>query len=483
MCKKLVLIAIGFIFLANISSAQEVWSLERCVLEAHNKNINIKRAEINLKDNLLQEKGSKYARYPNLNGSVSGGYQFGRTIDPVTNAFNSLSIGANSLGLNTSVTLYNGNRITNSIEQAGYNVQAAEADLAQTKNDISITVANAYLNVLFAEEQLAVAVKRKELSESQLEQVDKLINAGARPKNDRLEILATIARNSQSIITQENLVETGLLNLKNLLQLDPSVNFRIEKPGTVIIPSEDNPDLLKLEEVFNSSLSNQPFIKADQLRVKSAEMGTEIAKANLYPRLSAFGGLSTNYSTRAQRLDGTEEDVLLPQPAIIDETPTTPQIPITLLIPRSIPGVEDNPYVNQLSENFGQNIGLSLSIPIYNNGQTRIGMERAELNLLNTQYTSEVNKQNLKNNIQTAIANARAAKRTLQASQTTVDATKAAFENAEKRFQLGAINTFEYATAKNNLDQSEIDLIIAKYDYLFKLKVLDFYQGKTLGLK
>jgi len=482
MFKNLTLTLLSLFLLVNISSAQDVWSLEKCVRHAIDKNINIKRAEISLKDNQLLEKGNKYARLPNLNGSISGTYQFGRTIDPVTNDFNSLSIGANSLGLNTQVIIFNGNRISNSIEQAGYNVQASEADLAQTKNDISIAVANAYLNVLFAEEQLDAAVKRKELSESQLEQVDKLIAAGARPKNDRLEILATIARNNQSIIAQENLVETGLLNLKNLLQLDPSINFRIEKPGTIVIPSEDNPDILSLEDVYQSSLNNQPFVKADRLRVKSAELGTEIAKANLYPRLSAFGGLNTNYSTRGKRLDGTQEDVFVPQPAIIDETPTTPQIPITLLFPQSIQGIEDNPYGNQLNENFGQNIGLSLSIPIYNNGQTRIGMERAELNLLNTQYTSEVNKQNLKNNVQTAIANARAAKRTLQASQTTVDATNAAFENAEKRFQLGAINTFEYATAKNNYDQAEVDLIVAKYDYLFKLKIIDLYLGKPIKI-
>lgn len=482
MFKKLTLTLLSFLFLVNISSAQEVWSLEKCVLEAFNKNINIKRAELNLKDNQLLEKGNRYARYPNLNGSVSGAYQFGRTIDPVTNAFNSLSIGTNSIGLNTGVTLYNGNRISNSIEQSGYNVQAAESDLAQSKNDISITVANAYLNVLFAEEQLDAAIKRKELTQSQLDQVDKLIAAGARPKNDRLEILATIARNDQAIITQENLVENGLLSLKNLLQLDPNFNLQIEKPGTVVIPAEDNPDLLKLDEVYRSTLSNQPFIKADQYRVRSAELGTEIAKANLYPRLSAFAGLNTNYSTRGQRLDGTEVDVTVPQPAIIDETPTTPAIPITLLLPRTIPGIEDNPYGNQLNENFGQNIGLSLSVPIYNNGQTRIAIERAELNLINTQYTSEVNKQNLKNNVQTAIANARAAKRTLQASQTTVDASKAAFDNAEKRFQLGAINTFEYATAKNNLDQAEVDLIVAKYDYLFKLKIIDFYLGKPIKI-
>lgn len=483
MYKNLTLTFFACILMCNGIFAQETWSLEKCVRYALEENINIKRAEINVKSNRLAEKGSKYNRLPNVNGRVGGAYQFGRTIDPVTNAFNSLSIGTNSLSLDLGVTLYNGGRIENSIKQASYDLQASMADLAQTKNDISLMIAQSYLNVLFAEEQLDAAVKRKELSESQLDQVDKLIRAGARPQNDRLEILATIARNDQAIIAQENAVETGLLSLKNLLQLDPSKDIQLEKPSTIVISAEDNPDALNLNDLYTTSSINQPFIKADENRVKSAALGKDIARASLLPRLSAFAGLSTNYSTRAKRPDGTRVDDFSEVPGFIDETPTTPIVPVTFLIPDVEFGFEDTPYATQLNENFGQSIGLSLNIPIYNNHSARIAMDQAELNMINTQYTSEINKQNLKNDIQTALANARAAKRTLAASERTKEASNAAFQNSEKQFQLGTINTFEYATAKNNLDQAEVDLIIAKYDYLFKLKVLDFYQGKKLELR
>lgn len=483
MYKNLTLTFFACLFVASTSFGQETWSLEKCIRYAWENNISIKGAELSVADSRLVEKANKFSRLPSVNGNVSGAYQFGRTIDPVTNQFNSLSIGTNRLALDAGVTIYNGNRINNSIKQAGYNLQASMNDLAQMKNDISLSIASSYLNILFAQEQLDAAVKRKELSESQLDQVDKLIRAGARPQNDRLEILATIARNDQSIIAQENAVENGLLSLKNLLLLEPDKDIQIERPQSITIAVEENPDLLKFSDLYNSSIKNQPFIKADENRVKSAELGKDIARAGLMPRLSAFAGLSTNYSTRGQRLDGTFEDVTATQPALIDETPTTPVIPITLLIPQVIPGREDNPYSNQLNENFGQNIGLSLSIPIYNNHQNLVNIDRAELNILRSQLTAETNKQNLKNNIQTALANAKAAKRTLAASERTRDASQAAFENSEKQFQLGTINTFEYATAKNNLDQAEVDLIIAKYDYLFKLKVLDFYQGKKLELK
>ena len=477
MYKNLTLTLILSFLMLNGISAQETWSLEKCIIYALDNNINIKRAAIGVKNNQLTEKGNKYARLPNLNGSVGGTYQFGRTIDPVTNDFNSLSIGANSFGLNAGVVVYNGKRIQNSIKQAGYDIQAAMSDLAQTKNDISLTIANAYLNLLFAEEQLAAAEKRKELTESQLSQVDKLIRAGARPQNDRLEILATIARNDQAIITQENLVINGLLNLKNLLQLDPSFDLKIQKPGTITVPIEDNPDAVTLNELYKKSLTTQHFVTADENRVKSAALGKDIAKAGLLPRLTAFAGLSSNYSTRGQRLDGTTSTFLIPQTVFLNGSQ------VDFSIEQEFDNREDNPYFNQLNENFGQNIGLSLSVPIYNNHQSRIAMDRADLNMLNAQYTSEINKQNLKTNIQTAIANARAAKRTLAAANRTVEASQAAFQNSEKQFNLGTINTFEYATAKNNLDQAEVDLIIAKYDYIFKLKVLDFYQGKKLELK
>jgi len=361
MYKKLTLTFFACILMSSASFAQETWSLEKCVRYALENNINIKRAEINVKSSQLSEKGSKYNRLPNLNGRIGGGYQFGRTIDPVTNAFNSLSIGTNSLGLDLGVTVYNGGRIENSIKQASYNLQAAMNDLAQTKNDISLMIAQSYLNVLFAEEQLDAAVKRKELSESQLDQVDKLIRAGARPQNDRLEILATIARNDQAIIAQENAVETGLLSLKNLLQLDPSKDIKLEKPNTIVISVDDNPDALNLTDLYRTSTSNQPFIKADENRVKSAALGGKIARANLLPRLVAFAGLSTNYSTRARRLDGTRIDGFTEVPGLIDETPTTPVIPVTLLLPDPEFGLENTPYTTQLNENFGQSIGLSLN--------------------------------------------------------------------------------------------------------------------------
>ena len=446
MFKKLTLTLFSLFLLVNISSAQEVWSLEKCVLYARQNNITIQRVELNIQNSQLVERRNKESRYPNLNASIGGRYNFGRSVNPVTNSFENFKFGSNNLGLFTGVTIYNGNRINNQIKQSQYDIAAAEADLEQTKNDIGLNVATAYLNLLFAKEQLQAAQNRMQLSNQQLEQVDKLINAGARPKNDRLEILASIARNEQSIIAQENAVETGILNLKQLLELDPNFNLDIETPGDVIIAASENPDGLILNDIYQKAVTNQPFVKADENRLKSAALGEDIVRAGLLPSVSANASISSNYANSDN------------------------------------PFFENKPYGEQIVDNFGQSIGVSVSIPIYNNNQTRIGMEQNQIQMKNIALTNKQNKQTLKTNVQNAIATSKAAKRTLQASQTTVDASKAAFENAEKRFQLGAINTFEYATAKNNLDQAEVDLIVAKYDYLFKLKIIDFYLGKPIKI-
>ena len=446
MFKKMTLTLFSLFLLVNISSAQEVWSLEKCVLYARQNNITVQRTEMSVLNNQLVEQGNKQLRYPNLNASIGAGMNFGRTINPVTNIAENFRFTQNNYGLFSQVTIYNGNRINNQIKQSGHDLEASKADLEQIKNDIGLNVATAYLNILFAEEQLKAAETRRELSNQQLEQVDKLINAGARPRNDRLEILAAIARDEQAIIGQENIVETGLLNLKQLLQLDPNFELEIQRPNEVVISADENPDLLKVNELYQSALGNQPFVKADDSRVKSASLSEDIARSNLLPSLRASGNLGTNYADSDNPLFPSQK------------------------------------WGDQLVDNFGQSISLGLSIPIYNQNQTRIGMQQAQLQMKDAQLVSQQNKQNLKTDIQTSVANARAAKRTLEASRVTVDATKAAFENAEKRFQLGAINTFEYATAKNNLDQAEVDLIVAKYDYLFKLKIIDFYLGKPIKI-
>ena len=481
---KSILALLFLCFLFTETNAQNSWSLERCIQYAQQNSLTIKQSEYAVESAQLQEKSSKAERYPNLNASGSFGIQSGRTIDPTTNDFVNQSVSFNSYGLNAGATLFNGFRIKNSIAQSQIDVKAALKDAESTSNNLALSIASAYLQILLSEEQATNATRQLEQANEQLSQTDKLINAGVLPQNDRLDILAQVALNEQTIVQAQNGVEAAYLTLKQLLELEPSKEITVEKPG-IVIPENANPEVLTLNGVYTQALSTQPQIEAGELRAESAEIGVDIAKSGKLPSLSIFGGLSTNWSSAAKDFTNPiliGNPILTQGPALPVEINGVPALLSEAKIDQEV-DFKNLGYGKQMSQNFGQNIGLSLNVPIFNNFRNDISMERAELNIKNQQVLNNQAKQRLKSDIQTAIANARAAKKSYEASSRANEAADAAFNNAQRRFDLGAINTFEFSTAKANLDRSEIDLTTAKYQYLFNLKVVDFYVGKKLTLQ
>lgn len=479
--QKIVLF-IAALFLVQINAfAQESWSLEKCINHALDNNLNLKMAETNIANAELSVKQSKQARLPRLNGSVGGGLQLGRTIDPTTNAFDNQTIGYNSLSLNAGAMLYNGNSINNTIKQSQVNLRAAKLDGEKSANDMALAVANAYLSILLADDQLRNAEKRLELSREQLEQTDKLIAAGSLPENNRLDFVSRIAQDEQMVIDAENLLATSYLNIRQLLVLSPETPFDISKPE-LSVPSDD-PDLLRVDEVYAAAMNLQPQVKAAELRIESAHLGESIAKASLLPSLSIFGGMSSSYSSLAKDFTNPDASGVTfepgpPVPVLINGSEGT----IAQYVPTGTVVYPDKGYGQQLQENFGQNIGVSLSIPIYNNGLNKTNIQRARLNSINQEINSQQTKNQLRSDIQLAVSNARSGKRSYEAALRAEEAAEAAYENAQKRFDLGSISTFEYSTARNTYDQAKVNLIRAKYQYIFNLKVVDFYLGREIVL-
>jgi outer membrane protein len=456
--------------------AQDTWSLERCVTYALDHNLTVKQAQANVKLSLLSQQQAKAARLPSVSGTANAGKQFGRTIDPTSNQFNTQSTGYNSLGLNAGITLFSGGQILHNIKQTGWSAEASVADAEQTGNNLALQVASAYLTVLLDQEQLTSAHGRVTQSQQQLSNTLKLVNAGTVPMGDRYNIDAQIARNQQLEVVAQNSLDLAYLSLKQLLQLEPDFDLRVDRPE-VLIPADANPDGLSLPPVYNIALNTQPSIKATDFRIRSAEEGISVAKAAYYPTLSLFANLSSNYSTQLLHYAPSGQTLSDPQTIYVNGTPVTVNYPVQQYTTSKIS------YGDQINQNFGQGVGFSLSIPIYQNGRIHLGVERARLSLLNAQIQSNQTRQQLKNDIQTAIANARSARKQLEAAQKSAEANRIAFSNTEKRHTLGSVNSLELTTAKNNLDIAESDLIVAKYDYLFKLKILDFYQGKPLVMK
>ncbi len=424
---------------------QEVWSLEKCVQHAAQNNLNLRQAEIGIQQAALNRKRNEQARYPNLNAQLDGGFNFGRTIDPTTNDFRSQRIGSSRVSISSNMTVYNGGKISNSIKQSKIDAEAARVDAARQLNDISLQIANSYLNVLLAKEQAIIAQKQVEQTSTQLSQTDKRIEAGVLPKNERLEILAQQARNEQNLVSAQNNVAINLISLKNFLELDPSYNLDVETPPDVIQYTAID-EYLNLEKVYQKALETQPSIEASELRIESAHLDVDIAKAGKLPSVVLFGQINSNY-------------------AHIKDFPL------------------NDGYFKQIDNNLGQTLGAQVNFPIYNRGINDIAIEQARLGIINAEVANKQAKQQLQADVQNAIANARAGKAQLEASQIALDAAKASFDNAQKMYDLGAINTLEYTNAKTNLDTAELDVVRAKYDYVFRAKVIDFYLGKELTLK
>ncbi len=461
-----------FLLFAFVSQAQEEWSLLRCIEHAIENNLTIKQAEINVDFAKIDETQSKHNRYPNLNFGSSLNSNFGRSTDPITNTNITQNFISNNLSLSSGVTIFNGFRIANSIKKSAIDTKASEYDLQQSKRDISLNVANSYLNVLFADENLAIAQSQLSTSQEQLIQTQRLIDAGVRPENESLDILAQIANNEQIVIGAENSKEIALLGLKQLLRLDPDVSMILTAPSDINVVSD--PDVLTFNEVYNSAIQAQYSIKAADLRVESAHMNEKISKAGLMPNLSFGASIGSNYSNRGMSVEFLTERVgqIIFINGIEAEIETDQEIPI----------FSDNPYFNQLDENLSYGFGLSLNYPIYNNLSNKLGVERAKLNIINAQNLSEQARDGLKTTVQQALADAKASKRKLNAAEKSVKAQQASFNNAEKKFNAGTINTFEYVSIKNALLEAEVNAVLSKYEYLFAMKVLDFYMGKPINI-
>jgi outer membrane protein len=439
MLKKILLLSTSLFCFFN-AQAQDTWTLERCIDYAQKNSISVKQAQISIGNAELSERQFKANKRPSLSASGSAGANFGRAINPSTNSFISTQLGFNSYGLNISGPIYQGGQIDKSIAQNKYNQQAAQADMEQAAMNISLSVASSYLRILLNEEQVTAAKKRFDQAKQQLVQINKLIAAGARPENDKYDFIAQLSRSEQSLVSAQNSVDIEYLTLKQLLELDPDVAFKIDRPE-VQIPTENGVEGLTMRAVYQQAYGRQPQIKAGEMRLKSAEMQADIERTSYRPSLSWFGGVSTNYSTFA--------------PAN---------------------------YFKTLRTNLGQNLGLSLNVPIYDKGLTRIAIERAKLNVSNQLLLNQRTNQQLKADIQNALATAKAAKKQLEASEKTYNATKIASENTDRKLTAGASSTFEVTTAKNNMETAERDFIIAKYDYIFRLKIVDFYQGRKITL-
>ncbi len=446
---------VGFLFCVVASvfcvSAQEAWTLEQCIRYAYDNNIQLKQQQLGVSQAENDLTQSKLNLLPSLNASSTYTSSKGKVLDQNTftvvdgQTVNSLSAGASS-----GVTLFKGLQQKNTIDRNKFLLMASVQNVEKLKNELSINIASYYLQIIHAQEQLAVAENQLELTMLQVERTAALVEAGSVPEGDLFEIQSQAAREELEIVTARNMLEMARLDLAQLLDLETNTNFQ------VVVPDFSNINLSEILEsvgdVFATAETILPQVKVAEYNLASAQKQLSIMRGYRSPTLSLSGGYNTRYSSTSKMMD----------PISMEEI--------------------SYPLWDQLKDGINSYVSVGLSIPIFNGWQVQTNVKNAKLNLQDYQYQLQLTKNTLYKEIQKAHADAVAALKQYLAATKAVTSMEEAFRYTEQRYEVGLMNFVEYSTAKTKLTAAQSTLLQNKFEYIFKTKILDFYNGRPITL-
>lgn len=468
-----------FIFVdaaAQTQSDTATWDLQKCVLYAMEHNISVRQADLQKRFAALDLHQSKQAQYPSVSGSGNIGFSAGRNQDPTSFSLITTGYVFNNLSLQTSVDVFNWFTIKNTIAANDLTLQARQEGLEKAKNDVALNVAVAYLQALLSKEQIALAQSKLEQSIANLENTRKQVDAGKLPELNAVNLESVVAADSAALINAKTSASQSLLQMKALLNLDAAADFNIATPPVDKIPVEPLA-ALQPDAVYAEAIQNLPQQKVDILTVAAAQKMVQVARGAMYPTFSLFGSLGTTFNNKATQITGKRTDNSPIGSVTVGGTPYT-VFPIT---PFNYFTYGKMPYFRQLDQNFRQSVGLAISVPIFNEGRLKTAWQRSKLQLEQATLQKEENSFTLKQDIYKAYNDAVAALQSFNANQKAEEASAKAYDFAQKRYALDLLSTFDLITAQNNWQQAKNQLLMSKYDYVFKLKLLEFYKG--LGLK
>ena len=434
-----IIFTISFLLGSLAASAQELkeWTLRQCIDYALANNITVKQQDVTRRQNEVELSTARNSRLPNLSASASQNWSFGRGLTS-ENTYSNQNTSSTSLSLGTSVPLFTGFRIPRTIELNKLNLEAATADLDKARDDVSMQVAQAYVQILYDLELCDVA----HIDSMQVERLREMYRTGKASGVEVAQQEATLAQSRLTLTQADNDYRMALLSLAQLLELPTPEGFAIVRPDTASIAVGRSAALPLPDEVFQEALAFKPEVKAENLRLKSAETSIKIAQSALWPTLSLSAGLGSNYYTTS--------------------------------------GFKSENFGRQMRNNFSQYIGLSLNIPIFNRFETRNSIRTARLNRESQQLQLDNVKKTLYKEIQQAYYNAVAAKAQYESSAEATRSNKAAFDLTAAKYEYGKANITEFNEAKNNWLKAESDLARAKYEYMYGTSLIDFYRGRQL---
>lgn len=419
------------------------YDLQTAVDIAVSNNLTLKRTELNqqiIEANLLESKGT---RYPSLTTGSSYGVRWGRSINPVTNLFENNRIGNVNFQANSSAPIFQGLRINNSIAQAKIDLEAGNYNLEATKNDITLTVINNFINVVFNREQVKIAENQLATTTEQMTRTKKLVDAGSLPMSDYLDLQSQNATNQLGVIDAQNSYRSAKLSLAQSMQIPFTEDFAVIEPEFEM--EEDLMANETSEEIYQAAVTIMPEIKAAEANVLSAEYQEKIAKGAFYPTLGVGANVFTNY---------------------VDQVRGNPR----------------DGFGQQFNDNLSQALQFNLNIPIFTNFSNKSALQRARAQKSIQDVAASEAKNQLRMDIETAYNSALSADLSYKASVIRVKSLEESFRISQQRFDLGAINSVDFQVAQNNLFNAQADLLNAKYTYIFRVKVLDFYLGNPINL-
>ncbi|RXG27978.1 outer membrane protein [Leeuwenhoekiella palythoae] len=417
---------------------QVTWSLQDCIDYAALNNLTVLDAQLDASSAAVNYKQSKQQRLPDLTGSASESYSRGYSIDPITSNYVNQDIFSTSTSLNTSITLFQGSQLNNQIDQNALLLDQSALFIEEAKNNITLSLTEAYLQALYYKEAIAVAQNTLTGSQQESKIAKSRYDAGAIAKKDYSDALSQEASNNYELIQAQNSYEAQLLLLRQLLELEPETNFDIVDPD---IDYNGSTLLLNKVDVYHNALNTLPEIAASKLDIDISEKDLEIAKGAYLPTLSLTGSLGSGYTS-----------------------------------------IQDMSFTDQFDINFNQRLGLSLSVPIFNRGQTKANVQNAKINIEKANIALRTQEKELYNKVETAWRNARSSQEQLIAAEAARNAAKDSYELAQKQYEVGAINTTDLVLTQNTYSNAEQNYIQAKYLGILYAQLLQFYQGNEIKL-
>lgn len=440
-------ILLGFGLSAQAQTKQ--WTLEECVRYALDNNITIKLSELDVKNADIDKKDAFGNYLPSVNGSASHSWNIGLNQDVTTGLLRNQTTQYSSVGLNAGVDIYKGLQIQNTYRRTKLSIIASQYQLLKMQEDISLNVANAFLQILSYKEELKVKKEQLAIDEKRLKRSEEMVNAGTIPRGDLYDLKATIATDQQAITVSENNLLISKLSLAQLLQLKEFADFDVIDDTNA--KDENNIMAQSPVDIYNKAKETRTELKLAQTNLEIAEKNVAIAKGAYQPTLSGFYGFNTraSYSDKVVGVDANGDPIL---------------------------GGPD-PVFQQFSDNKGHNFGFQLNVPIFNGFAVRNNVERNKVNLEKSKIDLEQKSLDLQRNVYTAFTNAKGALNTYESSTVTLEARQQAYNYAKEKYDVGLMNSFDFTQAQTLLTNAQSDVIRTKYDYMFKIKILEFYFG------